>query len=274
MGRKRKPKEYEDIMLKELPDRRLLAHVPDPTGQRTQGDRRDDLEGDADKPQSARFAGKRYSASIAVKVRSGKKKMSARSVDISQTGMQLKTNGGTQDLNVGDTVRLRFNLLPGILQEGMEKRYAIQAHVVRVLDEERFAVQFQEPLYRNRHHTKDTYLLTLSSACLMLVALCILLMRVESVVFFTQNWLLYGYSILTAFYLLSRYAFGMLYKPTPVDPSFTPGVTIVIPCFNEATWIRRTILSCIDQDYPADKLELIIVNTSFLLTFPQGEGIQ
>lgn len=260
MGKKKIQTNLEEVILQDLPDRRLLAHVPDPTGQRTQGDRRDDLEGDADKPQSARFAGKRYAASVSVKVSLEDRKISAESVDISQTGMQLYTADGTQSLRVGDEVGLRFNLLPGILQEGMEKRYRIQADVVRILDENRFAVKFREPLYRTRHHTKDTYLLTVSSACLMLVALFILLMRVESVVFFTQNWLLYGYSILTAFYLLSRYAFGMLYKPTPVDPNFTPSVTIVIPCFNEATWIRRTILSCIDQDYPPDKLELIIVD--------------
>lgn len=258
MGKAKQPR--EDVILQELTDRRLLAHVPDPTGQRTQGDRRDDLAGDADKPQSARFAGKRYPASFDVKVKAKSGDFRAVCVDLSQTGMQMKTETGTQGMQEGDTVTLRFHLLPGILQEGMEKNYRLEASVVRILDENRFAVKFREPLFRNRHHTKDTYLLTISSVCLMLVALFILLMRVGSLVYFRQNWLLYGYSILTAFYLLSRYAFGMLYRPTPVDPDFTPGVTIVIPCFNEATWIRKTILSCIDQDYPADKLELIIVD--------------
>lgn len=261
MGTKTKKKaNVEDVILMEMADRRLLAHVPDPTGQRKLSDRRDDLPDDTDKPQSARFAGKRYAAHINVTVIRERNRFKASSMDISQTGMQLFAAEGTQSLRVGETVKLHFNLLPGVLQEGMEKHYRIQAEVVRILDENRFAVRFREPLYRNRRHTKDSYLLTISSACLMLVTLFILLMRIESVVYFTQHWLLYGYSILTAFYLLSRYAFGMLYKPTPVDPNFTPSVTVVIPCFNEVTWIRRTILSCIDQDYPADKLELIIVD--------------
>ena len=37
-------------------------------------------------------------------------------------------------------------------------------------------------------------------------------------------------------------------------------VVRVIPCFNEETWIRETIIRCADQDYPVDKLELIIVD--------------
>ena len=46
----------------------------------------------------------------------------------------------------------------------------------------------------------------------------------------------------------------------PVDRNYTPGVTVVIPCFNEEEWINRTILSCINQDYPIDKLEVIVVD--------------
>ena len=59
---------------------------------------------------------------------------------------------------------------------------------------------------------------------------------------------------------LSRYFFAVFYRPVPIDVDFTPGVTIVIPCFNEERWIRRTITSCINQDYPIDKLEVIVVD--------------
>ena len=41
---------------------------------------------------------------------------------------------------------------------------------------------------------------------------------------------------------------------------FTPGVSVIIPCFNEETWIQRTILSCVNQDYPPDKLQVIVVD--------------
>jgi hyaluronan synthase len=56
--------------------------------------------------------------------------------------------------------------------------------------------------------------------------------------------------------------FGSFYRPIPIDRDFTPGVTIIIPCFNEEKWIKRTILGCINQDYPIDKLEVIVVDDS------------
>ena len=60
--------------------------------------------------------------------------------------------------------------------------------------------------------------------------------------------------------MLTRYLFGALYKTVPIREDFTPGVSIIIPCFNEEEWINRTILSCINQSYPAEKLEVIIVD--------------
>jgi cellulose synthase/poly-beta-1,6-N-acetylglucosamine synthase-like glycosyltransferase len=39
-----------------------------------------------------------------------------------------------------------------------------------------------------------------------------------------------------------------------------PGVTIIIPCYNEANTIRATIDSLLHLDYPKDKIKLIIVD--------------
>ena len=260
----KKKKTVTDVMLEPLPDRRLLAHVPDPTGVRRRGDRRDDIISDPSKPQYARYAGKRYAASIDVKVSMDKKQsFRARTTDISQTGMMLRIprKDAMPDLKAGENIKLNFKLLPGVLQEGVEKHFRIKAHVVRALPDRRsFAVRFEEPLYENRKHSKDTLLLGLATTFLFMVSLFIMLMRVESVVYFEQNSILYGYSIITAGFLLTRYLFGMLYRPVPIDPDYAPSVTVVVPCFNEEEWISRTIISCIDQDYPPDKLELIIVD--------------
>jgi len=164
-------------------------------------------------------------------------------------------------LKSGDTCRLSFNLKPGILQEGTEKRYRVKAKVARVSPgQDSFAVQYDKPLYEYRRRSRDNFLLMLASLFMLLVTLVILLMRAESVLYFSQNSLLYAYSIVTAAFLLSRYLFGALYRTVPVDPNYTPSITIVIPCFNEETYISRTILSCIDQDYPVDKLQIIIVD--------------
>jgi len=41
---------------------------------------------------------------------------------------------------------------------------------------------------------------------------------------------------------------------------YEPTVTVVVPLFNEGASIRRTIRSLMDQDYPADKLNIIVVD--------------
>lgn len=103
-------------------------------------------------------------------------------------------------------------------------------------------------------------MLATASIFLFLVSLFIILLRAESVIYFEFNKTLYLYSILAAIFLLSRYLFGAFYRPTPINPNYTPGVSIVIPCFNEEKWIKRTIVSCLNQDYPIDKLEVLIID--------------
>lgn len=251
-------------MLHQVEDRRQLNYVPDPTHQRKGGDRRNNMEDDVHRPEYARYAGTRYEETnlfVLARTPDGAK-IRCRCVNISQTGMKLTLPEyyDASGLKAGDTLKLKFNLQPGMLQEGTEKRYRLKSTIVRLQQEDRWvALQFEEPLYKARRGTSGLYF-TLAAGFLFLITLAILLMRVESVTNFGANPLLYGYSLLTCAFLLSRYFFGMLYRPVAVDPDYTPSVTIVVPCFNEETWIRRTIVSCINQDYPPDKLELIIVD--------------
>ena len=261
-----KKKQVQEKLLQPLQDRRLIPHVPDPYKIRTGVDRRDDRLEDRHKPQHSRFAGQRYKVGFGVNVllsSNGSKKLDAVCEDVSQTGMRISIPKGrkTPTLRTGDPCVLTFKLLPGVLHEGTEERYRVNARVTRLSPEQdAFAVQFDKSLYVYRRRSRDVFLLTISALFMLLVTLVILLMRAESVMYFSQNRLLYAYSIITAAFLLSRYLFGVFYRPFPVDPDYTPSITIVIPCFNEETWIDRTILSCIDQDYPVDKLEIIIVD--------------
>jgi hyaluronan synthase len=259
-------KEFQEHLLQPQKDRRLIAHVPDPYKIRSGLSRRDDRPEDRHKPQHARFAGNRYMARFGVSVslsNTGSRKLDAMCEDISQTGMRISLPKGRKApaLRLGDPCILSFKLLPGVLQEGTEKRYRVNARISRFVPEQNaFAVQFDKPLYVYRRRSRETFLLTIAALFMLLVTMVIVLMRAESVMYFSQNRLLYTYSIITAAFLLSRYFFGAFYHPFPVDPEYTPSITIVIPCFNEETWIDRTILSCIDQDYPPDKLEIIIVD--------------
>ena len=261
MGKKKAP--LEDVLLRPKSDRRLLAHVPDPTRQRSGVDRRDNKQSDANRPQYATFAGQRYHVNLPVKIIVNGKTIAGTCSDISQTGMliHLKKDTDLEHLEKDQHVKVKFHLTEGILQEGTEKRYRIGATIVRLVDGcADVAVHFDMTLYENRKRVVDTSLFTLAAFCLLAVTVIIILMRSESILYFQTNALLYGYSIVTATFLLTRYLFGMLYRPIPIDPEYTPSVTIVIPCFNEEEWISRTILSCIDQDYPPEKLEFVIVD--------------
>jgi hyaluronan synthase len=261
MAKRKKP--VEDVMLQPIRDRRLLPHAPR-KGSVSAEDRRNNLTRRSDKPQYAVYAGQRYEADFEVKVVTrSQRHFQVRCSNISQTGMLLKQSTGEKQSVpvVGASLTLDFSLLPGVLQEGTESHYRIKGTVVRSLPEKgEFAVQFAQPLYVSRRRAKDTMLSSVSVFFLFLITLVILLMRTESVLDFSQNSVLYGYSIVTAAFLLSRYLFGSLYKPVPINPEYTPSITIVIPCFNEAKYISRTIMSCMDQDYPVEKLNVIIVD--------------
>ena len=257
-----KTKQNKDYILHEIGDRRLLPHIPDPGGKRSNISRRDNhLE--EKRPAYAEYAGVRYESEVDVTINTGTKRMRATSINISQTGMLLRLAEGSavEDLDKDQKVKLDFRLEEGDLQEGTEKHYRnISARVVRLSPgSHAVAVQFHKPLYKERR-SKDRILFLAATVFLFLCTMVIMMMRVESIRYFATNPWLYGYSIMTALFLLSRYLFGSFYRQVPVDPEYTPSVTIVIPCFNEETWIRETILRCVDQDYPVDKLEIIIVD--------------
>ncbi len=260
----RNKKAIEDIILEAEADRRLMPNVPDPSNRRSNHDRRNNYDADASRPQYATYAGQRYALNIVVHIEldSGVK-LKAVTKDISQTGMllQLPDDMRVVPFHTGQRLRLTFRLNEGDLQEGTEKRYKrLKAEIVRVSGEGQvLAVRFARPLYEERRRT-DRVLFMLAVLFLFICTLVIMLMRVESIAEFGSNPVLYGYSILTALFLLTRYLFSLFYRPVPVDPDYTPSVTVVIPCFNEEQWIRTTILKCVDQDYPVDKLEFIIVD--------------
>lgn len=58
---------------------------------------------------------------------------------------------------------------------------------------------------------------------------------------------------------LFLWAFGTK-DESKADDDYEPTVTVVIPLFNEGDSVRRTIRSVLEQDYAADKLDIIVVD--------------
>lgn len=269
--KKRRNKE-EDILLREQTDRRLMPDVPALTGERKLTDRRGNLSDSGlsfEEISKKRKLGIRYLNTYDIQViayhKGVKKRFGGQSRDVSLGGLGLVISAEEKDLiKEADKVRLKFHVEPGTLPEGYEMNVRIFAQPVREVEQDdgKWLVGFEYRLdlmdYAKRR--KDRYMLTMSSLMLFFISAFIMLMRSESIIYFKYNKWLYLYSIITACFLMSRYLFGALYRPKKVDPDFTPGVSVIIPCFNEEKWIQRTIQSCINQNYPADKLEVIVVD--------------
>lgn len=263
--------ELDDILLDEVRDRRILPDVPDPTRQRSAFDRRGIRELGLDEAaiMQKRKTGIRYKTVFDVEVQytdAERQKHTARCKcrNISDTGILVECGKElAADFKMAIGIQLSFKIPPGSMPEGHETRVKTIASYVRTAEQNGevcAAFKFAEDLgvYMERH--KDRYIYLSSVLLLLCISAIVMLMRAESVIYYKYNALLYTYSIIAAAFLLTRYLFGALYKPVDIDPDFKPSVTVIIPCFNEEKWISRTILSCLNQNYPTDKLEVIVVD--------------
>ena len=258
----------EDVLYTVKADRRLLSHVPDKTGHRSNRSRRGASADMASEnyvlyEQDAKN-GQRYLVDYAVKIESAAGSFAARAVDISTTGILVRLEKDAGEAELTGEVRLTFEIVPGTMPEGYEMKVKkLPATVVRSFGEAEnklYGIEFKTSLAEYAASRRQGYMFALSMFFLAVITLIIVLMRAESVIYFKFNRWLYLYSLIAATFLLTRYLFAMFYRPVPIDPDYTPGVTIVVPCFDEEEWIQRTIHSCINQDYPVDKLEVIVVD--------------
>lgn len=188
-------------------------------------------------------------------------------VDISTTGLLVEMSDNTKIIQVGDTVKMHFDIPAATMPEGFESFVKLEAVAVRIFSEKEngqskkmIAFEFSKPLTDYFQKKRWGYSVFMASSLLFIAVALVMLMRVESVIYFKYNKVLYFYSLVAATFLLTRYLFGALYREVRINPDFTPGVSIIIPCFNEEEWIHRTILSCMNQDYPIDKFEVIVVD--------------
>lgn len=274
-----KEKLTREKLTKTRPDRRKLSYVPDPERVRGSTDRRgiaaaEGTEGiDVDYINRLRKLSLRYLAEFEVNVtpkgRKSRHALRGKSIDISSTGLLMELYHPKHHLQVGSRVNVRFKIPPGAMPEGFESSVNMDAKVVRIVTQEQtedsegsvqIALDFEKPLTSYLQKKRWGYSVYSASAILLFAVLLIMLMRAESIIYFKYNVVLYLYSLIAAAFLLTRYLFGAMYRDVKVDPLYTPGVSIIIPCFNEEEWIHRTILSCINQDYPVNKLEVIVVD--------------
>lgn len=269
-------KTKKEILTIPRSDRRILSNIPDPENVRSLVNRRgasyqkEEIDPtDVNEIYRLQQLSLRYETHFEVHIKRAKRQVNAEKLfaeDISVTGILVYSNQPHEFL-INEILTMNFNIPGGAMPEGYEAKVKLKAKVVRYFTKEvdgelRYyaACEFLQPL--NEYMTKKSWGISIfmASLFLLVVSLIVMLMRAESVIYFRFNKFLYLYSIIAATFLLSRYLFGIFYKNVPINPKFEPGVSIIIPVFNEEEWIQRTISSCINQYYPVDKLEVIVVD--------------
>lgn len=274
--------EQEDVFPVYKKDRRVLPNVPDKEKVRSSTDRRGTYTVSGKHARKIKhidgqsMENKRYLVNYNVELKGIRRaksfgKLKAKAMDVSNTGILVELADGTykeEQFKINKRniyFQIKFRVEPGTMPEGFESKIKEEAKLIRVVPADDshgllLAFQFLDPISNHIYNSTGKSSLFLSSLFLFFVSAAVLFMRAESFIYFKYNKYLYLYSIITAVFLLSRYLFGALYRVVPINPDFTPSVTIVIPCFNEEEWISSTILSCMNQDYPIDKLEVIVVD--------------
>ncbi len=231
-----------EVFPKTKPDRRYLPDIPS-------------------KSEGRRAAGERYFSQGQADIYSADGKYryaSGETIDISQGGMLLKPD---KRLRVGDKAVLRFFLGAGTMPEGYESFIKLPARVVRVDSSTGYAAfEFAKPLSQYLRRKRWRYFETASLLGILLTLVGVWFIKKESIFYFWFDVPVFLYGLCAVFYLLSRFFFAALYKPYPLIPDYTPSVSIVIPCFNEEEWIEKTIHGCLNQHYPEERLEVILVD--------------
>lgn len=69
----------------------------------------------------------------------------------------------------------------------------------------------------------------------------------------------FGYGILLYLIVRVKRVFRKKSKRRKFDPTFTPDVTFVVPCYNESEFIKDKVKNCLALDYPKDKLKLVFI---------------
>lgn len=183
--------------------------------------------------------------------------------NVSCSGILLKYPPDRALPEPGELQKLSFVIPSGLMPEGYESRVSIDGRVARVCQEDGsplIAVQFSKNLKEYMESRRWRRGLLFSLVLLGLSLLTVLYVRRTCIFYFLFNVPVFFYSLVASTFLLSRYAFSLFYRTVPVNPEFTPGVSIIIPCYNEEKWIHKTIMSCLNQDYPENKLEVILVD--------------
>jgi hyaluronan synthase len=202
----------------------------------------------------------RFPVSIYVGHGEQQKVYQAMARDISEGGLLL------ENVDIPETetrLRLQFHIPTGTVpEEYLHGRYTLEAQVAhRGKPGEAIGIAFTKTLGQLLGSKTWFYLRGSAMVLFFLAISMVLLIKYENFYFFWFDVPVFLYSLAVGSYLISRFFFAGFYQPPkPIPQDALPKATIVIPAFNEEQHIERALVHAMEVAYPADKLQVIVVN--------------
>lgn len=109
------------------------------------------------------------------------------------------------------------------------------------------------------HRRLDRVLQALAVVYLVAIAVVVAIYKASVVSVFTHNRFFAVYGVLVSTYILSRFVLSLFYRATR-DEGLEPNAAVVVPAFNEEKAIHASIEALLALDYPADRLDVVVVN--------------
>lgn len=204
----------------------------------------------------------RYAEDFPVKIALGQgeneQEVTCQASDLSEGGIHLENvhlPEGTK------TLQLKFRVPDQALPEGYDHHTYKLKGTVTTRDDARgeAGVAFDEPLSRCLARGTWAVLRVLAVLLAFVAFTLILLVKYDNLYNFWFDVPIFLYSICVGAYLLSRFIFAGFYR-APKPSELTPSLTVVIPAHNEEQFIDRTIRDIMEARYPADKLQVVVVD--------------
>lgn len=204
----------------------------------------------------------RYKVDFPVRVTVGQGKdqqvFEGTAADLSEGGLRLEhvvLPEGTRE------VKLRFAVPEGKLPEGFDRHEFQLEGEVRRADPGEAVVQvaFEETLGQHLARRSWAFLKVLAVFVGFISVSLIVLIKHDNWYYFWFDAPVFLYSLAVGIYLLCRFVFAGMYR-APRETGATPEVSVIIPAHNEEVHIRRTIRDIYESRYPADKLQVVVVN--------------
>ena len=121
------------------------------------------------------------------------------------------------------------------------------------------AIRFSELLREGKEKNRAVASRAFAVGGAILLASLIWYLKTTSFLFFWYDPLRMLYSILASGFLFSRLLISTYYR-APEDKGYLPSLSVVIAAMNEQDSIARTVEHCFASRYPADLMEVIVVD--------------